>query len=112
MRENITYITTGGAGAPLYPSTDLTDWQEHAEMVNYVLAQRFQEESLVAPPKLIDGHDLIDIFGISPGLKIGELLESVREAQATGEVTTRQEALACVREQLSSSERLSTEESG
>ncbi len=80
---------------------DPIDWQEHAQMVDYVLAQRFQEESLVIPPKLIDGHDLINIFGLSPGPKIGELLESVREAQAADDVSTREEALAYIRRRLS-----------
>ncbi len=83
------------------PQLSLTGWQEHAEIVNYVLAQRFQEESLVTPPKLIDGHDIINIFGMSPGPKIGELLEAVREAQASGELATREEALAYLRERLS-----------
>ncbi|MFC2017024.1 CCA tRNA nucleotidyltransferase [Chloroflexota bacterium] len=82
------------------PQLDLTHWQEHAQMVEYILAQRFQEESLVIPPKLVDGHDLINIFGMSPGPKIGEFLEAVREAQASGEVTSRQETLSYIREHL------------
>ncbi len=65
-------------------------------MVEYVLCQRFQEESLVSPPKLVDGHDLIDIFGMSPGPRIGELLEVVRESQAAGELTTREEVLSYI----------------
>ncbi len=82
------------------PQLNLAQWQEHAQMVEYVISQRFQEGALVAPPKLIDGHDLIKSFGMSPGPKIGQLLEAVREAQAAGELTTRQEALAYIREQL------------
>jgi hypothetical protein len=68
--------------------------------VEYILSQRFQEASLVVPPKLIDGHDLINIFGLSPGPKIGQLLEAVHEAQASGELATREEALAYIRRQL------------
>ena len=79
---------------------DLTQWREHAQIVDYVLSQRFQEESVVALPKLISGHALINTFGLSPGPKIGDLLELVREAQASGELTTREEALAFVRKQL------------
>jgi poly(A) polymerase len=82
------------------PQLNLAQWQEHAQMVEYVLSQRFQEGTLVAPPKLIDGHDLINIFGMSPGPKIGQLLEAVREAQAAGELTTKQEALTYIREYL------------
>jgi poly(A) polymerase len=82
------------------PNLDLTEWQKHAQTVEYILSQRFQEKSLVVPPKLIDGHDLINIFGLSPGPKIGQLLEAVHEAQASGELATREEALAYIRRQL------------
>ena len=82
---------------------DLAKWQEHVQMVVYVLARHFEEESLTVPPKLIDGHDLMDKFGLSPGPKVGEILEAVREAQAAGEVTTREEAFAYIEHLLSSS---------
>ncbi len=82
------------------PVLNLAQWQEHAQIVEYVLAQRFESESLVTPPKLVDGHDLINIFDMSPGPKIGQILEVVREAQASEEVTTKQEALAYIRKHL------------
>jgi hypothetical protein len=71
-------------------------------MTDYVLAQYFKQEAMVTPPKLIDGHDLINIYGMSPGPKVGELLEMVREAQASGEITTRQEALSYIERLLGS----------
>jgi hypothetical protein len=55
----------------------------------------------VKPPPLLDGYDLLGEFGLEPGPQIGELLEVVREAQVSGEVSTRQEALALVRQRLS-----------
>ena len=82
------------------PHLDIVQWREHAQMVEYVLTQRFREETVVTPPKLIDGHDLINTFGMSPGPKIGELLEKAREAQAAGELTTREEALSYIRDCL------------
>jgi len=82
------------------PQLNLAQWQAHSQMVEYVLAQHFEQDRLVVPPKLVDGHDLIKSFGISPGPKIGQLLEAVREAQASGEVTTREEALSYIRERL------------
>ncbi len=82
------------------PQLDPAAWQEHAQMVEYVLAQRLERQTLVLPPKLVDGHDLIDVFGLSPGPKIGGILEAVREAQAAGEVTSREEALSYIREHL------------
>ncbi len=82
------------------PQLNLAGWQEHAQMVEYVLAQHLEQERLVVPAKLVSGHDLINIFGLSPGPKIGEALEAVHEAQASGEVATREEALAYIRERL------------
>ena len=71
-------------------------------MVEYVLTQRFQEASLVIPPKLVDGHDLISIFGLTSGPLIGKLLRLVREAQATGKVRSKDDALALIRQNLDS----------
>jgi len=82
------------------PRLNLSHWQAHSQVVEYILAQHFQEGISVIPPKLVDGHDLINIFGMSPGPKIGEFLEAVREAQASGEVTTKEEALSYIRERL------------
>ncbi len=82
------------------PHLDLAQWREHAQIVEYVLTERFKEESVVLPSKLVDGHDLINIFELSPGPKIGQLLEAVREAQASGELTTKEEALDYIRKQL------------
>ncbi len=82
------------------PNLDLAEWQEHAQMVEYVITRHLEEENLTAPLKLIDGHDLINIFGLTPGPKIGEFLEVVHEAQADGEVTNRQEAIDYVSDLL------------
>jgi poly(A) polymerase len=82
------------------PQLNLAGWQEHSRMVEYVLAQHLEQERLVVPQKLVDGYDIINIFGLSPGPKIGEALEAAREAQASGEVATREEALAYIRERL------------
>ena len=83
------------------PNLLASHWQRHAQVVEYVLAQYFKEKSVSSPPKLISGDDLINIFGLSPGPRIGKILEAVREAQAAGEITTREEALAYAKNLLS-----------
>ena len=88
------------------PDLILEEWRGHAQRLSYVLEEHLREESIVAPPKLISGHDLIDIFGMRPGREIGELLEAVREAQAAGEVVTREEALLFIEKTSPSSRRL------
>ncbi len=57
-------------------------------------------EQVVQPPRLISGGDIIHQFGLTPGPAVGEFLEAVREAQAVGEVMTREEALSWVGSRL------------
>lgn len=47
----------------------------------------------VSPPRLLDGNEAMKEFGLKPGPRVGEVLEVIREAQATGKVSTREEAL-------------------
>ncbi|MFH1169660.1 MAG: HD domain-containing protein [Chloroflexota bacterium] len=84
------------------PNLDPAGWREHAQLVAYVLQQHRQEKHLTIPPKIIDGHDLMAVFGLPPGPEIGRLLEAVHEAQAAGEVISREEALAYAGRLLSS----------
>ncbi|MFQ5592650.1 MAG: HD domain-containing protein [Anaerolineae bacterium] len=52
-----------------------------------------RRDSIVQPPPLVRGSDLIETFGLEPGPIVGELLEAIRETQVTGDVATRSEAL-------------------
>ncbi|MGC8873048.1 MAG: hypothetical protein ACP5SI_01200 [Chloroflexia bacterium] len=61
-----------------------------------------QREVVVDPPRLVDGQALMAALGLPPGPWIGRLLEGIREAQAAGEVRTRDEALAWARAALRS----------
>ena len=48
----------------------------------------------VTPAPLLNGRQVMAEFGLKPGPRIGELLEGLREAQATGEVNSEAEAWA------------------
>ena len=91
------------------PHLSLAHWQEHVQVAAYVLSQSFEQEGIAHPPKLVNGHDLIKTFGLSPGPRIGEILEAVREAQVSGEMVTRQEALSFIDKLLTSSSSLKGE---
>ncbi len=80
------------------PNLDTDNWREHARVVEYVLSQHFEQESIVRSPRLVDGHDLIDLLAMKPGPEIGEILEAVREAQAAGELSSREDALSFIRD--------------
>ena len=57
----------------------------------------FQVETVVKPPRLVDGHKLMETLGLAPGSMVGRLLAVIEEAQAEGSVTTTEDALALAR---------------
>jgi len=97
---DILYLSLADHLATRGPNLNLSGWREHARLVDYVLTQHTEQEKLVAPARLVSGHDLINIFNMKPGPRMGQLLEAVREAQASGELATRKEALAYIRARL------------
>jgi len=70
---------------------DLTNWRHHANIVAYVLSESARTASVV-PIALLNGHDLQCELGLKPGVKLGQILDELREAQATGEITSKEEA--------------------
>jgi poly(A) polymerase len=76
------------------PNLDMDNWRYHTSLVGYLLAQHSVKEEVVSSAKLISGYDLMIHFSLGPGPKIGQLLEAVREAQASGEIATKNEALS------------------
>lgn len=78
-------------------------WEQVTRWVQDILALRFERASeVIEPPRLLDGDELMAALGLPPGPLVGTLLEEIREAQAAGEVHTREEALARAREVLQS----------
>ncbi len=76
-------------------------WPRHLEVAEMLLTHYLERyEETIAPPPLVTGHDLMAELGLEPGPEIGRLLEALREAQAAGEVGTREEALALARQDL------------
>jgi len=56
-----------------------------------------KQEQEINPPQLVDGGDLMQQFDITPGPIVGALLAAIREAQAAGEVSSREQALELAR---------------
>jgi len=83
------------------PEVELHRWVERLGLIAQMLDVYFsQHAEVVAPPPLVNGNDLMQELGLSPGKQIGVILEAIREAQASGEVTTREDALASARQML------------
>ncbi|MEZ0396618.1 MAG: HD domain-containing protein [Anaerolineales bacterium] len=73
-------------------------WAAALDVVRLLLENWFERRSEnVSPPPLVNGDDLMEALALAPGPRLGQLLEAIREAQAVGELTTREEALAFAR---------------
>jgi poly(A) polymerase/tRNA nucleotidyltransferase (CCA-adding enzyme) len=71
-------------------------WQAHVAWVGTMLDAHWGlPEERRAP--LLRGTDLIDVLGLPPGPQIGALLRAIAEAQAAGEIASREEAIALAR---------------
>lgn len=67
-------------------------------VVQQVLGAYFEErEALVTVTPLLSGHEVMEVGGLAPGPRVGQILERLREAQALGQVRHRGEATALVR---------------
>jgi len=80
------------------PKLEPDRWGRLLEVAETLVSHYFeQREEAIAPRLLVTGKDLIAELGMQPGPEIGRLLEALREAQAAGDVRTREEALALAR---------------
>jgi putative nucleotidyltransferase with HDIG domain len=76
-------------------------WTVHLDVARILLENYYERpEEVISPPRLLDGNILIKELGIKPGPVVGQLLESIRENQAAGNIETIDQALAFAREEL------------
>jgi putative nucleotidyltransferase with HDIG domain len=76
------------------PALPSRRWLRRLDVVTTLLSTFFDRSPVVLPPPLVNGRELMGALGLAPGPEVGRLLEAIREAQAAGEVETRQAALA------------------
>lgn len=68
-------------------------WHGFLQVMENLLAYVFTRPAGHQMP-LVDGHTLMNHLGLAPGPTVGRLLRTLAEAQAVGELSTTQEALA------------------
>lgn len=79
----------------------MENWQAALNIAGIFLENYWEKrEETVSPPRLLDGNELMKELNLDAGRIIGQLLEAIREGQAVGEVSTREEALALARKLL------------
>lgn len=76
-------------------------WASALDVARILLENYWEKpEETVAPPRLLNGNELMAELGLQPGRVVGQLLEAIREGQATGKVENREQALEFAREHL------------
>jgi len=76
-------------------------WADALDIVREFLENWYEKPAeTITPPTLVDGNDLMSELALSSGKQIGMLLGAIREAQAVGEVYTREQALELARRRL------------
>lgn len=70
-------------------------WMAALEVAKILLENYWEKpEETIAPPRLLDGNELMRVLNLEPGPIIGQLLEAIREGQATGKINTREDAIS------------------
>ncbi len=73
---------------------DAAAWETLVSIVAQLFTHYFEHhEETVAPPPLVNGRDLMTELHLPPGPEVGRLLRLIQEAQAAGEVHTREQAI-------------------
>jgi poly(A) polymerase/tRNA nucleotidyltransferase (CCA-adding enzyme) len=81
------------------PRIDVAGWQAHAAWVDALLDTIWGEQDEITPP-LLNGEELMRALAIAPGPLVGRLLAAIGEAQAGGDITTSEEAIALARQMI------------
>jgi hypothetical protein len=82
-------------------------FERHLNFLNYIMSRVVELDGRVGPRPLISGHDLINELGMESGRLVGAVLTSVLAAQSSGELTSRDEAIAHARKALAAIEPMS-----
>jgi poly(A) polymerase/tRNA nucleotidyltransferase (CCA-adding enzyme) len=90
LHELADHLATSG------PNLSVEGWQAHQDWTGTLLA------GLYAPPEihpvaLLNGNEVMAALNLPPGPLVGTVLQELQEAQACGEIFTRDEALALAR---------------
>ncbi|MBI4309791.1 MAG: HD domain-containing protein, partial [Candidatus Omnitrophica bacterium] len=75
------------------PLTTAARAKHHEQICRLVIDEYFQEKAKPVRERLLTGHDLINRLRLKPSPLFAEILNAVREAQALGTVTTKDQAV-------------------
>jgi hypothetical protein len=80
--------------ALVHRGENVDQWARICQAVGLLLRDYYERyDEVIEPEPLLSGRDLLERFNMEPGPAVGRILRTLQEAQATGEVTTTEEAL-------------------
>jgi tRNA nucleotidyltransferase/poly(A) polymerase len=81
------------------PPVAAAAWHRRLDLAGRLLQGWFERRmDVVHPALLLSGEEIMALRGLSPGPDVGRVVEALREAQAAGEVMTKEEAEIYVRD--------------
>ncbi len=75
------------------PDLGKKEWTNHSRKLGHILDVGLGTLCNEATKNLVDGNDLMKFLGIKPGPDLGAILMAIQEAQFTGEVADKDQAL-------------------
>ena len=95
---DITLLALSDHLAVFHDAQSDTQWQRLLDVVSKLHEHYFTRfNETVQPDPILDGRSLIEILSIEPGPEVGRLLSLLVEAQAAGEVETREQAITLIK---------------
>ncbi|HUE98763.1 MAG TPA: HD domain-containing protein [Anaerolineales bacterium] len=86
------------------PALTQETWTAALDVARILLENYWEKpQETIAPPRLLNGNELMSELGLEPGRIVGQLLEVIREGQATGKIENRDQALELARQYLRNS---------
>ncbi|MCJ7435889.1 MAG: HD domain-containing protein, partial [Anaerolineales bacterium] len=74
------------------------NWASALDVARILFENYFERpQETIAPPRLLIGHELMRDLNLESGPTIGQLLEAIREEQASGKIETRTQAFTFAR---------------
>ena len=72
--------------------------KNNIEGLNNLLEYYLKIKDTLKPlPKLLDGNEVMKILNIKPSKRLGEIMEALHEAQISGDVLTKEDAVSFVK---------------
>jgi poly(A) polymerase len=87
-------------------------WERHLSVVSLLLTRYIRERDSILPPRLISPEELMRRLKLEPGPLVGQLLETIAEAQSEGNIHSKEEALWLAEEHLPTPGGVSSEDQG